>query len=168
MYFKKPSDVEKALEVSQDKLFFGCKISVGPYQGIDVEDNESRPYETDLDEFHPKATRTLFIGNLDKDVTSQILKEKFKQFGKIIEVDVKKTTGGAGVYAFCQFANISSVVDAIRNMDGEHVGGSRVKLGFGKSMATSCVWIDGITELSEKQVIAQCARIGTVSQVNKL
>lgn len=28
VYFKKPEDVEKALEVSQDKLFFGCKIQV--------------------------------------------------------------------------------------------------------------------------------------------
>lgn len=156
--------MEKALEVSQDKLFFGCKISVGPYQGQDVEDNESRPYETDLDEFHPKATRTLFIGNLEKDVTPTLLREKFKHFGKILEIDIKKQGGGAG-YAFCQYANISSVVDAIRSMDGEHVGGNRVKLGFGKSMATTCVWIDGVTEQSEKQVFGHCERIGHVTQV---
>jgi RNA recognition motif. (a.k.a. RRM, RBD, or RNP domain) len=31
--FKKPEDVDKALEVSRDKLFFGCKIDVAPYQG---------------------------------------------------------------------------------------------------------------------------------------
>lgn len=157
--------MEKALEVSQDKLFFGCKISVGPYQGMDVEDNESRPYETDLDEFHPKATRTLFIGNLEKDVNSATLREKFKHFGKIIEIDIKKPSGGAAGYAFCQFASISSVVDAMRNMDGELVGGSRVKLGFGKSMATNCIWIDGVNELSEKQVLSHCIRIGPVSQV---
>lgn len=60
--FKKPEDVEKALEVSYDKLFFGCKIDVAPYQGYDVEDNDLRPYEAEIDEFHPKATRTLFIG----------------------------------------------------------------------------------------------------------
>jgi RNA recognition motif-containing protein len=40
--FKKPEDVEKALEISHDKLFFGCKIEVAPYQGYDVDDNESR------------------------------------------------------------------------------------------------------------------------------
>lgn len=60
--FKKPDDVDKALEVSHDKLFFGCKIDVEPYQGYDVEDNEFRPYEAELDEYHPKSTRTLFIG----------------------------------------------------------------------------------------------------------
>lgn len=82
--FKKPEDVEKALEVSHDKLFFGCKIEVGPYQGYDVEDNEFRPYEAELDEYHPKATRTLFIGNLEKDVTASELRKHFEPFGEII------------------------------------------------------------------------------------
>lgn len=82
--FKKPEDVEKALEVSQDKLFFGCKIEVAPYQGYDVEDNEFRPYEAELDEYHPKATRTLFIGNLEKDVTASELRKHFEPFGEII------------------------------------------------------------------------------------
>lgn len=40
--FKKPEDVDKALQVSHDKLFFGCKIEVAPYQGYDVDDNEFR------------------------------------------------------------------------------------------------------------------------------
>ena len=82
--FKKPEDVEKALEVSHDKLFFGCKIEVAPYQGYDVEDNEFRPYEAELDEYHPKATRTLFIGNLEKDVTASELRKHFEPFGEII------------------------------------------------------------------------------------
>lgn len=54
--FKKPSDVEKALEVSQDKLFFGCKISVAPHQSCDDDAETAKPYETDIDEYHPKVT----------------------------------------------------------------------------------------------------------------
>lgn len=38
--FKKADDVEKALQVSHDKLFFGSKIEVTIYHGFDVEDNE--------------------------------------------------------------------------------------------------------------------------------
>lgn len=53
--FKKPSDVEKALEVSQDKLFFGCKISVAPHQSCDEDADSAKPYETDIDEYHPKV-----------------------------------------------------------------------------------------------------------------
>lgn len=32
----------------------------------------------------------------------------------------------------------------MRSMDGEHLGANRIKLGFGKSMPTLCVWVDGI------------------------
>lgn len=163
--FKKPSDVEKALEVSQDKLFFGCKISVAPHQSCDEDADSAKPYETDIDEYHPKATRTLFIGNLEKDVTQQQLREKFKHFGRIIEIDIKKGSGGGAGYAFCQYASISSVVEAIRAMDGEYVGGSRVKLGFGKPVATTCVWVDGLTEHTEKQVLGAVSRCGAATSV---
>ncbi|XP_017471374.1 PREDICTED: protein split ends-like isoform X2 [Rhagoletis zephyria] len=162
--FKKPDDVEKALEVSQDKLFFGCKIEVEPYQGYDVEDNEFRPYEAELDEYHPKSTRTLFIGNLEKEITASELRGHFDCFGDIIEIDIKKQ--GTQAYAFCQYSDIISVVKAMRKMDGEHLGSNRIKLGFGKSMPTNCVWIDGVTEkISESLLQSHFSRYGTVTKV---
>lgn len=112
-----------------------------------------------------QATRTLFIGNLEKDVTQQQLRDKFKHFGRIIEIDIKKGSGGGAGYAFCQYASISSVVEAIRAMDGEHVGSSRVKLGFGKPVATTCVWVDGLTEHTEKQVLGAVSRCGAATSV---
>lgn len=84
IFFFRPEDVEKALEVSKDKLFFGCKIEVTAHEGLDAEDNEFRPLEAELDEYHPKATRTLFIGNLEKDITTAELRKHFDQFGEII------------------------------------------------------------------------------------
>lgn len=162
--FKKADDVEKALEVSHDKFFFGCKIEVAPYQGFDVEDNEFRPYEAELDEYHPKSTRTLFIGNLEKDITASELRKHFDCFGEIIEIDIKKQ--GVNAYAFCQYSDIISVVKAMRQMDGEHLGSNRIKLGFGKSMPTNCVWIDGISDsVSENHLTTQFNRFGPVSQV---
>lgn len=83
-------DVEKALEISQNKQFFGCKIDVSLYDGCDVEDNEFRPLEAELDEYHAKATRTLFVGNLEKDITATDLKKHFDTFGEII-VSVRDT-----------------------------------------------------------------------------
>ncbi|KFB41012.1 hypothetical protein ZHAS_00008627 [Anopheles sinensis] len=164
--FKKPEDVEKALEVSHDKLFFGCKIEVAPYAGYyDVDDNEFRPYEAELDEYHPKSTRTLFVGNLEKDITGSELRKQFECFGEIIEIDIKKQ--GASAYAFCQYSDIVSVVKAMRKMDGEHLGANRIKLGFGKSMPTNCVWLDGVADsASENYLVAQFNHFGTVSQVN--
>jgi RNA recognition motif-containing protein len=162
--FKKPEDVEKALEVSQDKLFFGCKIEVQPYQGYDVDDNEFRPYEAEIDEYQSKSTRTLFIGNLEKHVTVVELRKAFEVFGEILEIDIKKQ--GSSPYAFCQYADIVSVVKAVRKMDGEHFGSTRIKLGFGKSMPTTCVWLDGILDgVSEHYLTQQFSRFGAVQKV---
>ncbi|KAG5883270.1 hypothetical protein JTB14_018116 [Gonioctena quinquepunctata] len=164
--FKKPEDVEKAIEVSYDKLFFGCKIEVAPYQGYDVEDNDLRPYEAEIDEFHPKATRTLFIGNLEKDVTALDLRKHFDQFGEIIEIDIKKQ-GAVSSYAFCQYSDIVSVVKAIRKMDGEHLGNNRIKLGFGKSMQYNCVWVDGVSEsVNEKYLKMHFDPFGVINKVH--
>ncbi|XP_066153414.1 protein split ends isoform X3 [Euwallacea fornicatus] len=161
--FKKPEDAEKALEVSYDKLFFGCKIEVEPHSVCEVDEVDCR-YESEVDEYNPKATRTLFIGNLEKDVTASDLREHFEQFGEIIEIDIKKQ-GLVSLYAFCQYADIVSVVKAIRKMDGEHLGNNRIKLGFGKSMAYNCVWIDGVAEtVTEKYLRIQFEPFGTVTK----
>ncbi|XP_050524813.1 protein split ends isoform X2 [Daktulosphaira vitifoliae] len=169
VFFKKTDDVEKAVQVSHDKSFFGSKIEVSAYQGYkDVDDNESRPYETELDEFHPKATRTLFIGNLEKDITAVELRKHFEPFGEIIEIDIKKGNNingsSTGTYAFCQYVDITSVVKAMRTLDGEYLGQNRINLGFGKSLATTCVWIDGVAEsVSEKYLASHFNQFGSVT-----
>ena len=36
------------------------------------------------EEFHPQATRTLFVGNVDKGVTANDLRSVFSRFGEIL------------------------------------------------------------------------------------
>ena len=47
-------------------------------------ENEFRPLDGKIDEFHPKATRTLFIGNLEKTTSYQQLLDIFQRFGEIV------------------------------------------------------------------------------------
>lgn len=47
-------------------------------------ENEFRPLDERIDEFHPKATRTLFIGNLEKTTTYHDLLNIFQRFGEIV------------------------------------------------------------------------------------
>lgn len=47
-------------------------------------ENEFRPLDERIDEFHPKATRTLFIGNLEKTTTHLDLHNVFQRFGDIV------------------------------------------------------------------------------------
>lgn len=57
---------------------------MAPHEGVELDESECRAYDVEVDEYHPRATRTLFIGNLEKDVTIEDLKKHFEQFGDII------------------------------------------------------------------------------------
>uniref|UniRef100_A0A0A9WHB2 RRM domain-containing protein n=1 Tax=Lygus hesperus TaxID=30085 RepID=A0A0A9WHB2_LYGHE len=54
----------------------------------------------------------------------------------------------------------------MRTLDGEHIGANRIKLGFGKSMHTNCVWVDGVSEtVSEKYLSTHFGQFGPVTHV---
>ncbi|KAI1727514.1 SPOC domain-containing protein [Ditylenchus destructor] len=65
------------------------------------------------DPLHKNASRTLYVGNLERRITDQSLKTRFGCFGHILEVDVKNRDT-LSPFAFIQFTNIDSVVAAIR------------------------------------------------------
>ncbi|KAK7481424.1 hypothetical protein BaRGS_00027380 [Batillaria attramentaria] len=145
--FRKPEDACKALEASQGKMFFGTKIKVSPHEGVKSDDVDIRTGDMDMDEFHPKATRTLFIGNLEKDTSVQDLLDKFGTMLTSRDKEQPQPTH------LCSTLTISSVVRALQEMEGEHIGANKIKLGFGKSMPTNCVWIDSVGEtISEKSL----------------
>ncbi|CAB1315364.1 unnamed protein product [Coregonus sp. 'balchen'] len=124
VFFRQQEDQEKALNVSKGKLFFGMMIEVSAWNGPETEsENEFRPLDGRIDEFHPKATRTLFIGNLEKTTSYQQLLDIFQRFGEIV-------------------------------------------LGFGKSMPTTCVWLDGLaSNITEQYLTRHFCRYGHVVKV---
>uniref|UniRef100_A0AAV2LW78 RRM domain-containing protein n=1 Tax=Knipowitschia caucasica TaxID=637954 RepID=A0AAV2LW78_KNICA len=166
VFFRQQEDQEKALAASKGKLFFGMQIDVTAWNGPETEsENEFRPLDERIDEFHPKATRTLFIGNLEKTTTYHDLLNIFQRFGEIVDIDIKKVNG-APQYAFLQYCDIASVCKAIKKMDGEYLGNNRLKLGFGKSMPTTCVWLDGLASNTTEQFLTRhFCRYGHVVKV---
>ncbi|XP_059399609.1 msx2-interacting protein isoform X2 [Carassius carassius] len=166
VFFRQQEDQEKALGVSKGKLFFGMLIEVTAWNGPETEsENEFRPLDGRIDEFHPKATRTLFIGNLEKTANYQQLLDVFQRFGEIVDIDIKRVNG-VPQYAFVQYSDIASVCKAIKKMDGEYLGTNRLKLGFGKSMPTACVWLDGLTSnITEQYLTRHFCRYGPVVKV---
>ncbi|XP_069467192.1 msx2-interacting protein isoform X2 [Ambystoma mexicanum] len=130
VFFRQLEDQEKALISSKGKLFFGMQIEVTAWMGQETEsENEFRPLDDRIDEFHPKATRTLFIGNLEKTTTYHDLRLLFQRFGEIVDIDIKKVNGVPN-YAFLQYCDIKSVCKAIKKMDGEVLGSNRLKVDF--------------------------------------
>ncbi|XP_054857337.1 msx2-interacting protein isoform X2 [Eublepharis macularius] len=142
------------------------QIDVTAWIGPETEsENEFRPLDERIDEFHPKATRTLFIGNLEKTTTYHDLRNIFQRFGGIVDIDIKKVNG-VPQYAFLQYCDIASVCKAIKKMDGEYLGNNRLKLGFGKSMPTNCVWLDGFsTNITDQYLTRHFCRYGPVVKV---
>ncbi|XP_031235195.1 msx2-interacting protein isoform X2 [Mastomys coucha] len=167
VFFRQQEDQEKALTASKGKLFFGMQIDVTAWVGPETEsENEFRPLDERIDEFHPKATRTLFIGNLEKTTTYHDLRNIFQRFGEIVDIDIKKVNG-VPQYAFLQYCDIASVCKAIKKMDGEYLGNNRLKLGFGKSMPTNCVWLDGLSSnVSDQYLTRHFCRYGPVVKVD--
>lgn len=80
----RPEEAEKALEASREKSFFGSQIVVEAHAGFVSESAEEESDEPDFDEYHVKATRTLFCGNLEPHTSSSTLRETFKKFGEIV------------------------------------------------------------------------------------
>ncbi|KAL4221812.1 hypothetical protein ACF0H5_020066 [Mactra antiquata] len=161
--FKQAEDAQKALEASREKRFFGAQIQVEQHEGLEAEDCEFLTPEAQLDEHSPKATRTLFLGNLDKEISIEELKERLEKYGDILDVDVKRQ-GAITAYAFIQFTDITSVVKALKDLDGTTWGSTKLKVGFGKSMATPVVWLGNLADtVHEGFLCKQFAHFGALS-----
>jgi len=90
------------------------------------------------------ATRTLFVGNLDYEVTPDELQPVFGRFGVVEDIDVKRAAGGSGAYAFIRFFNLDMAYHAKIEMSGRLIGRHQCRIGYGKASPSSCLWVGGI------------------------
>ena len=91
------------------------------------------------------ATRTLFIGNLEYDITQEELKAVFDLYGYVEDVDIKRPAQGHGnSYAFVKFFNLDMAHRAKVEMSGRFIRRYQCKIGYGKATPSSCVWVGGI------------------------
>lgn len=166
--FKLNEDAEKAYEHSKCKVFFGVSVHAELVDGLDIEDPDLCPPEHAMDEYHPKATKTLFVGNLcSATITQDELTRVFREYGEIIEIDIKTQTNQPGTsYAFVQFTDIKSVVRALSNQESIMVAGKPVKLGFGKSQPSTVVWLDNLSpSVTETFLSRQFGRYGRLKDI---
>ena len=75
---------------------------------------------------------------------------------------------GGFSYCFCQFSDITSVVKSIRAMDDKRFAnntGPRLKMGFARSVPSSCVWVEGVADaISDRYLSKQFTLYGTVAR----
>ncbi|KAF5471218.1 hypothetical protein F2P56_011671 [Juglans regia] len=72
---------------------------------------------------------TIFVGNLDPNVSEEELKQTFLQFGEIVYVKIPVGKG----CGFVQFGTRASAEDAIQKMQGKMIGQQIVRISWGRS-----------------------------------
>ncbi|KAM7497186.1 hypothetical protein LguiA_021600 [Lonicera macranthoides] len=72
---------------------------------------------------------TIFIGNLDPNVTEEELRQIFFQFGEIVSVKIPAARG----CGFVQFGARASAEDAIQRTQGTVIGQQAVRVSWGRS-----------------------------------
>lgn len=93
----------------------------------------------------PLATRTLFIGNLELNITDDEMRRIFGRYGKLVDIDIKRPPPGTGnAYAFIRYENLDMSSRAKVELSGQYIGKFQCKIGYGKVNATPKVWIGGL------------------------
>ncbi len=98
----------------------------------------------------PKATRTLFVGSLEPDITDLEVREAFERYGIVEQVDVKHPNT-SHAYAFVRFANVDMAVLSRSKMNGNPVRSFHCKIGYGKPFISSSLYISGLDNWRDQE-----------------
>lgn len=115
-----------------------------------------------------KATRTLFVGNLEVTISEPDLRRIFERYGVVEDIDVKRPPPGQGnAYAFIKFLNLDMAHRAKVEMSGQYIGKFQCKIGYGKATPTPRIWVGGLgswTSLS--QLEREFDRFGSIRKID--
>nr|XP_018673252.1 RNA-binding protein 15 isoform X1 [Ciona intestinalis] len=115
----------------------------------------------------PYATRTLFVGNLEPDVSNYDIRKVFEVYGRVDDIDVKRAARGLGSYCFVRFSNLDQAYKAKISLNGKAVIKNVVRVGYGKVMLSSKVWVGGLgswTTLSDLE--REFDRFGAIRRID--
>ncbi|XP_048879621.1 putative RNA-binding protein 15B [Brienomyrus brachyistius] len=136
------------------------------------ERGRSYPYQLPEEDLKPeddqRATRNLFIGNLDHNVSEGELRRGFDKYGIIEEVVIKRPARGqGGAYAFLKFQNLDMAHRAKVAMQGRVIGGNPVKIGYGKANPTTRLWVGGLGPSTSLAALArEFDRFGSIRTID--
>ncbi|RWS07075.1 putative RNA-binding protein 15-like protein [Dinothrombium tinctorium] len=115
-----------------------------------------------------KATRTLFVGNLEVAISEADLRRIFERYGVVEDIDVKRPPPGQGnAYAFIKFLNLDMAHRAKVEMSGQYIGKFQCKIGYGKATPTTRIWVGGLgnwTSLSHLE--REFDRFGAIRKID--
>jgi RNA-binding protein 15 len=113
-----------------------------------------------------EPTRTILVGNLERDITESKLKELFARYGTIEEIDLKKPSSKRA-YAFIQYENMDMAYAARRGMNGQLIGKAECKIGYGKIVPSKYLWVGNIPDdIKRRDLEHAFARYGSIKTLD--
>jgi len=115
----------------------------------------------------PLATRTLFAGNLELNITDEEMKRIFGRYGRLVDIDVKRPAPGTGnAYAFVRYENLDQAHRAKVELSGQYIGKFQCKIGYGKVNATTKVWVGGLGAWCSENILwKEFDRFGAIQKI---
>ncbi|EFO92938.1 hypothetical protein GCK72_014660 [Caenorhabditis remanei] len=115
-----------------------------------------------------EATRTLFVGNMPSDVKEREIRKIFEDYGKVEEVDIKTPINTDAAYAFVMFQTVDQAINAKAGEQERSLrnGGSRMKIGYGKSQVSRRLFVGGLGDWCDKEMLQKSfGKYGTVESI---
>ena len=115
----------------------------------------------------PLSTRTLFAGNLEINISEEELRKIFGRYGVVDDIDIKRPPPGTGnAYAFVRYQNLDMAHRAKIELSGQYIGKFQCKIGYGKVLPTTRVWVGGLGPwTSLTQLTQEFDRFGAIKKI---
>ncbi|XP_064211406.1 RNA-binding protein spenito isoform X1 [Tribolium castaneum] len=116
----------------------------------------------------PLATRTLFAGNLEINITEEELRRIFGRYGVVEDIDIKRPPPGTGnAFAFVRFHTLDMAHRAKVELSGQYIGKFQCKIGYGKATPTTRIWVGGLGPwTSVPQLEREFDRFGAIKKID--
>ncbi|CAD6222650.1 GSCOCG00001072001-RA-CDS [Cotesia congregata] len=143
-----------------------------PVHGFERVENKKDKFPNYLHHVSPEddplATRTLFAGNLEINITEEELRRIFSKYGIVDDIDIKRPPPGTGnAYAFVRFQTLDMAHRCKVELSGQYIGKFQCKIGYGKATPTTRIWVGGLGPwTSVPQLEREFDRFGAIKKID--
>ncbi|EJD74291.1 hypothetical protein LOAG_18374 [Loa loa] len=136
---------------------------------LSSQDTASTSSSSAVDALANRASRTLYVGGLERRTTDDSLRSRFSCFGHILETEVKNWESPSP-FAFIQFADIQSVVCAINAYaQSTHSSGGKgkLKMNWGRTIVSNKIWIGELPSSCSADYLREKIRVSFTDTFNE-
>ncbi|MCP9261314.1 Msx2-interacting protein [Dirofilaria immitis] len=149
---------------------YNTYLSTNGQECLSSQDTASTSSSSIVDALASRASRTLYVGGLERRTTDDSLRSRFSYFGHILETEVKNWESPSP-FAFIQFADINSVVCAINayaQSAHSSAGKGKLKMNWGRTIVSNKIWIGELPSSCSADYLREKIRVSFTDTFNEV